>query len=122
MTDTRTFPTLHVASAITGIGMCLGLKYSNIHEIASHLFGAPVWTHELGHSRTIEAYAAEGYRQFPDMPTKEEAKADWRKAAQKAIAAYGETVTVARGTSIRREDPISTLASMMQPEKEDRQP
>lgn len=113
----RTFPTLHVASAITGIGLTTGMSYSNIQEIASHLFGAPIWTHELVHEPTKDAYVEEGYRQFPDMPTREEAMADYEAAAAKAVAAYGATVEVAEGSHGRRESPVDTLSQMVPTER-----
>lgn len=114
---TRTFPTLHVASTITGIGLTEGMNYSDMQEIAAHLFGAPIWTHELVHEPTKDAYVEEGYRQFPDMPSQAEAEADFKAAAAKAIAAYGDTVDVAEGTHGRRESPVDTLSRMVPPEK-----
>lgn len=116
MTD-KTFPTLHVASCITGIGLCEGMNYSRMQEIASHLFGTPIWTHELAHRPTVDACREEGYRQFPAMPTQAEAEANWQAAADKAVAAYGETVTVAEGTHGRREHPVDTLAAMVPAER-----
>jgi hypothetical protein len=113
----KTFPTLHVASTITGIGLTTGMTYSHMQEIASHLFGAPLWTHELVHEPTKDAYVEEGYRQFPDMPTSAEAAANYKTAAAKAIAAYGDTVSVAQGTHGRREHPVDTLSRMVPPEK-----
>lgn len=109
----KTFPTLHVASAVTGIAMCEGMNYSSMQEIASHLFGASIWTHELAHEPTKDAYAAEGYRQFPNLPTEAEARADWHAAARKALDAYGETLTVEAGNHGRREAPTETLTAML---------
>jgi hypothetical protein len=113
----KTFPTLHVASCLTGIGMSDKMSYSDIQAIASHLFGASIWTHELVHAPTQDAYKSEGYRQFPDMPTPAEASADFEAAARKATAAYGETVTVEEGTHGRREHPVDTLAAMVSADK-----
>lgn len=113
----KTFPTLHVATCITGIGLCEGITYSNMQEIASHLFGASIWTHELAHGPTNDAFTQEGYRQFPDMPTPAEANADYAAAAAKAVAAYGETILVEEGTHGRRENPLNTLSAMVDPDK-----
>lgn len=114
---TKTFPTLRVASTITGIALTHDMTYSDMQEIASHLFGAPIWTHELIHEPTKDAYVEEGYRQFPDMPSQAEAEADFKAAAAKAVAAYGDTVEVAEGTHGRRESPVDTLSRMVPPEK-----
>lgn len=113
----KQFPTLHVASCITGIGLCEGLNYSRMKEIASHLFGDQLWTHELPHGPTNDAYTEEGYRQFPDMPTRAEAEADFEAAARKAVATYGETVTVEEGKHGRREHPFDTLKAMVPEDK-----
>lgn len=110
--STKTFPTLHVASCLTGVGLCEGLSYSRVQEIASHLFGGPVWTHELVHQPTQDAYTEEGYRQFPDMPTRVEAHDDWQGAALKAISAYGDSVSVQEGMHGRRENPLDTLRAI----------
>lgn len=109
----KTFPTLHVASCVTGTALCEGFNYSRMQEIASHLFGGPVWTHELVHAPTRDAYVEEGYRQFPDLPTRAEAEADYEAAARKAVAAYGETLTVEEGKHGRRESPVDTLGNMV---------
>jgi hypothetical protein len=93
------------------------MSFSNIQEIASHLFGDAVWTHELGTGPTMDAVREEGYRQFPDLPTPVEAANDYAAAARKAVAAYGETLTVAEGTHGRRESPVTTLRNMIGPDK-----
>lgn len=113
----KSFPTLYVASTITGIGLCNGMKFSDMQEIASHLFGASIWTHELIHEPTKDAYVSEGYRQFPDMPTPQEAQTDYQAAARKAISAYGDSVEVQEGSRGRRESPVDTLGHMVPPEK-----
>lgn len=117
----KTFPTLHVATLITGIGLC-EIKsedgvFGHLSEIASHLIGAPVWTHELGRGSTHDAFVAEGYRLFPDMPTREEASEDWQAAAATATAAYGENVTIEEGTAGRTQGPLDTLAEMVPADK-----
>ncbi|WP_084398322.1 DUF7736 domain-containing protein [Henriciella aquimarina] len=112
MAETKEFPTLQIASAITGIGLCEGMKYSDMQVAFDHILGRPVWTHELGHGATTEKVRELGFAQFPDMPAREEAQADWKAAAAKALAAYGETVTVRRGQDVREADPISTAIEM----------
>jgi len=114
---TKTFPTLRVASTITGIALTHDMTYSDMQEIASHLFGASIWTHELVHEPTKDAYVEEGYRQFPNMPSQAEAEADFKAAAAKATAAYGDAVVVVEGTHGRRENPVDTLSRMVPPEK-----
>lgn len=109
----KSYPTLHVASCLTGVVLCHGLNISVMQEIASHLYGQEIWTHELVYHSIQHAYVDEGYRQFPGMPTRGEAEADHEVAAAKALAAYGDSVTVEPGTSVRTEGPIGTLSSFV---------
>jgi hypothetical protein len=112
MAETKQFPTLIVASTITGIGLT-NMKFSDMHECAEWLCGHPVWTHELVHGPTKDEYITEGYEQFPAMPTPADAEDDYVAAAAKAISAYGETVEVRQGNSKRHEGPMQTLRSMV---------
>jgi hypothetical protein len=108
---TKQFATLRVASAMTGIGLC-AMKYSDIQEILEHALGAPVWTHEII-GRTGKDAVAALRAMFPDMPTQEDAEADWRAAATKALAAYGQTVSIQRGTTYARHaGPVETLVEV----------
>lgn len=111
--DSKEFPTLVVATAVTGIG--LGnedIKYSHVHELVEWVCGSPIWTHEIAHRETAAWYRAELLKQFPDMPSKEEAESDHVTAANKAVGVYGPTVTVTRGLFERTADPLSTLREM----------
>ena len=108
MGNTKEFSTLTVAGALTGVCLEDG-GFDKIHECSEHLLGRPVWTHEFAHKPTQEAIIAEGKRQFPDMPSQEEAENDWQAAAQKAIAHYGKTVLVTQGSAPRTTGPVGTL-------------
>lgn len=112
MSETKEFPTLVVASTVTGIGLCEGLNYSKMQECAEWLCGHPVWTHELAYQPIIDRYKSEGYRQFPQFPSVEEAETDYAAAAQKAIAAYGEVVSVEKGEGKRDGSPMQTILAM----------
>lgn len=113
----KSFNTLHVASAMTGIGLCEGLNYSKVQEIMSHALGRPIWTHEIAHRPTIAEFQAIMESLFPDMPTEIEARSDFQAAAKKAVAAYGETVRIPFGETERPETPVETLQNMIGPDK-----
>lgn len=113
MTEKKEFRTLVVASTATGIGLADKLSFSDIHECAEWLCGHPVFTHELVHKPTVERYRAEVIRQFPNMPTTEEAHADFEAAAVKATKAYGDKISVQRGSSERNASPIFTFSEMV---------
>ena len=106
--EAKEFPTLIVASSVTGITMT-GMTYSDVQRVISWLCGFDIWTHELVHGPTRDMALEECARQFPLMPTQAEAETDWRAAADKAIDAYGATVLVKRGTGTRRAGPVQTL-------------
>lgn len=114
-TDKRIFPSLHVASAATGICLSEGVKISTLHEIYEYVLGHPVWTHELpGYGPEVHRLLRE---QFPAIPTEEAAAADWKSAGEAMTAAYGATVSVRPGYGERTRNPIDTLAEMVGPEK-----
>lgn len=113
----KTFRTLAVASAATGVGLCDGISYSDMMEIWSHAIGFPVWTHEMADRALSSRMHAILLGQFPLLPTADEAHADWQAAAMKASAAYGETVALPEGNETRTEGPVATLARLIDPDK-----
>lgn len=112
MTERRSFPTLNVASCACGIMLTDGLTYADMAEIAEFAMGHPIWTHELGDSKTMGRVRDSILGEFPQLPTKEEAEASWRVAADRATKAYGETIELERGTQTRAEHPIDSLHRM----------
>ena len=114
---TKIFNSLDVATVLTGIAMRKGFTVSLAQEIASHLLGYDIYTHELVHEPTQDAYTEEGYRQFPDMPRRDAVHADLNAATSQVLAAYGPKVTVARGNHVRREHPLDTLRVIVGPDK-----
>lgn len=110
--DIKTFPTLQVATLLTGVGLCSQYRFSDMLEPAEQVLGHPVWLHELGHAEVMARIREIGLKHFPDMPTREEAKKAWRAAGAKAIKAYGPTVDVPLGTDQRTRHPIETAREM----------
>lgn len=109
----KEFPTLIVASTITGIALCqIKGGLGPMLECAAHLLGGPVWNHEFCHEPTMMEISEAAYSQFPDLPTRAEAEADYQAAAAKALAAYGPVVSVKEGTFRRRESPLATLRTV----------
>lgn len=113
MSASKTFSTLAVASAATGIGLADGMNYSTMAEISSHVLGFDIWTHELADRAMNNRVRDRLLTLFPGLPTGDEARADWRAAAAKAVAAYGDTLTIPAGADERSESPIESLARMV---------
>lgn len=111
MHETKTFPTVNVASCATGIILRTGLSYADMAEVAEHALGHSIWT-ELGDNKTMNKVRAAIHDQFPEIPTREEAQADWQAASDRAIKAYGETVELKRGAGQRTETPMDSLVRM----------
>lgn len=112
-TETQTFPTLHVASAATGIMLADGMTISIMHQISEFAVGHKIWTHELADGAMTRRIHAAINSQLPGLPTRAEASADWKSAAAKATAVYGETVELVRGKLERAEGPMTSLARIM---------
>ena len=112
MVDTeKTFATLAVATAATGIGLG-GCSYADVAQINGFVLGHPVWTHELA-DRAMNAKAEAAIRaQLPNLPSRELAREDWQKAAAAATEAYGATVTLRKGNGERTEGPVESLARL----------
>lgn len=111
MSEVREFPTLVVASTVVQRALC-EMAWSDFRDCAQWLFGGLIWTHEFAHEPTVDAIREEGYRQFPYLPTQAEADRDVDNAARLALAGYGPTVRVERGTHGRRESPTDTARAM----------
>lgn len=112
MSEKRTFRTLLVASAATGVGLGTGITYSDIQEVSDFALGYSIWTHELGDKMTTGRIESAIRAQLPNLPTSEAAHEDYQQAAADALAAYGETVELTEGSMTRGESPIDSLARM----------
>lgn len=110
---TRKYRALAVASAATGIFLCDGISYADMQEICSWVMGYSIWTHELASKPMVHAIYDEIHRQFPLMPTREEAREDWQKAAKTVMKAYPAKIAVAQGHAVRSASPVETLTGIM---------
>jgi hypothetical protein len=109
--EMKTFRSLAVASAATGIGLCDKLNFGLMGEIASHVLGYPIWTHEIPAAGPKVWLLLKD--QFPLLPTRAEAEADWKCAATAMTAAYGAEIAVRRGNGSRKESPLDTLQKIV---------
>jgi hypothetical protein len=113
MTCTKTFPTLVVVSAATGIVMAEGMKISEIHECSEFLLGHPVWTHEFADPATRAALGVAALSQFPGLPAKQECKADYKAAAARALDEFGPSLMLIKGRHQREAHPFQTLSDII---------
>lgn len=103
--------TVSTAALLTlSTGIVMVERFEGVGEAAEAIMGHSVWTHEffvLG-DRMRELIVA----QLPDFPV-EASSADFMAVREAAIARYGETIEIERGTEQREADPITTLESAM---------
>lgn len=109
MAEFKSFSTLVVASLCAGVALT-SLRVRDMVEVASWALGYPVFWHELADPATEARLSVAIAAQFPKLPTPKDAVADYDAAAKQAIAAYGETMSIAQGTDSRVEHPVDSLA------------
>lgn len=107
---TETFDTLLVASTACGIALTDKISWSLMSKLGSHVLGFPVWTHELGTNGYGLVIEARLRRLFPTLPSEDLARADWKAAADAALALFGPTLDVPRGNETRTEGAVESLA------------
>ena len=117
---TKTFPIADVLGITTGMSLA---SFDGLHELAEHLLGHAVWTHEFSEKalwdRMREAMFAQ-HPQLRDAPVcviSDGARVDealWRPelAAYLAdmAARYGATLDVVEGKQARTESPFESAA------------
>lgn len=108
MTDQeiKSFPAHAVGTMATGV--CLG-DFGEATAVAEWVMGYPIWTHEypsLGNAIRDAIIA-----QYPDMPTRIEAKQGWEATRDSIVAKYGAEIALKRGTGERSRHPIETAAA-----------
>lgn len=108
MADMKEWPTLLVASAACGVALQEGMNLSNIQAFAGWILNKPVWTHELIHEPTMSAMREVVYEKFPDLPKRNDARADWEKARDAVIDRYGATLLLNQTDFKRQETPEET--------------
>ena len=87
-----------LASVVTGV--VLGnVPLADLVKIYSQLYGAVLTIEEIALTSIRTIIVEEAYRQFPHLPTKLEAEDNWEAAREKAIKAYGDTVTISLGSN-----------------------
>lgn len=111
----RSFPALHVASAVSGVSLCDGLTVARMGEVMSWVLGYPVWTHEIVYAPIKEQFIADARRALPEIPSREAALQDWQKAARHVTLVYGETVLLRQGQRARPASPLATADAVMEP-------
>lgn len=99
-----TVTTAALATLTTGIAMVKGM--AGVHEAAEVVMGCDVWTHELGTAIDVAKISIPA--QLPGFPV-EATSENYQQVLADAIARFGETVEIERGTAVRTAGPVETL-------------
>lgn len=104
------FPLAAVLGITTGVAWG---PFSDVHALAEHVMGHPIWTHEFASKplweemrrRVLVAYPWLAAIDSADFPTSEADCAD-RLAAQ--VARFGGALLIPAGSDVRTKSPIET--------------
>lgn len=113
---TKTFSTAAVVSLTSGLLLC---KFSDMHELAEHVMGHPIWTHEFASKPLWELMRSKLLEQHPGLPVDAEGydKGNWQDFLAAACVKFGETLEIAKGEEVRAADPVTTARAMLGPDK-----
>lgn len=112
----KDYPIEIVLSLTTGYLLKEG-GFSDMHELAEHVLGHPVWTHEFADKGLFERMREALFAQYPDLRDVEEfdsvaAKIDVAAYLSgyvtRAVVQYGATLEVERGVCERTESPLAS--------------
>ena len=109
--ETKTFSVPALASLTTGRLLC---GFSEMHELAEHLLGHPVWTHEFASKPLWDRMKAKLLEQHPDIPTEtpDDVETNWQAYRDRLIDELGESREIVKGSDERGKGPIETLREL----------
>lgn len=97
--------TIKINTLLVGTVMCerafCDATLDQLQKVVGWMFGDELWSWEMAHPPIRLAACAEGYRQFPAMPSVAQAAQDLKAAIAAATDAYGPVLDVARGPNRR---------------------
>ena len=118
-TETKTFPTADVLSAVTGV---LVSKIDGVYEVLSWMSGEPIWTHQLPRvSREAQTAVIAMHPTIQKaVDEAEQVNGDtWQNWLSVWLDRYGPEIAVPRLSEDQHEriDPLSELAEKMPPDR-----
>lgn len=120
--EEKDFALATVLSVTTGRLLC---DFGAMRECVEWIAGHPVWTHEMGHRASTEAWRNEVYAQHPTLAAIDSSDLDHlldsldpESACRAFVDAQARrletsTVRLRRGVEDRTQSPIEVLAEMM---------
>lgn len=116
----KSYPIETVLSLTTGF--LLKIPFGDMHELAEHVLGYPVWTHEFADAGTWTRIKEALFAQHPSLQDAEvfdraSAKLDLvtylPRYVARAVAKYGPTLEIESGMSERTESPFASAQRLM---------
>jgi hypothetical protein len=116
MADAKTFPIETVLGLTTGI-LLKAKGFGELHELAEHVAGHAIFTHEFADEQLWRRLVARVFAQHPQLRGAESfvlaagAEADDCLAdyVRRVVVAFGVTLEIAPGSGARAESPLQSL-------------
>lgn len=108
----KSFPMWAILSLTTGC--LLGGSFGDVHELAEHLAGHPIWTHEFADKAMWTKLCDLLFAQHPDLretltPSVKITRDNWEQQRDLLVAKYGTERMITKGSSERTESPIESM-------------
>lgn len=92
-------------------------NFGDMHELAEHLLGHPVWTHEFADRVLVDRLEAAMNAAVPGLPNHDAAKHVDKTNYLQFVAEWegklGKSVMIPKGSTMRTENPVESLERMM---------
>lgn len=117
----KAYPIEIVLSLTTGF-LLKHQGFAEMHELAEHVLGHSVWTHEFADEQLVQRMAVAVFRQHPalrdaeafDVSIKKEKLDEYLAAyVARAVTRYGAFLDIERGTDQRTESPLVSGQRLM---------
>lgn len=118
---TKSYPIEIILSLTTG-RLLKEHGFGDMHELAEHVLGHPVWTHEFAERSLWSRMSEMVLAQHPALRDAETFDADAAKASldaylagyvERARARFGVSLDIVAGTGERTEDPLTSAERLM---------
>lgn len=113
----KSFSVPAIVSLMSGRLLC---NFSDMHEVAEHVMGHPIWTHEFASEALWALMKAKVSEQHPDLPSEAPEWVDketWQRWRDQLVEQYGATRELAKGDEERAADPMTTARNILGPDK-----
>lgn len=111
----KEWPLAVVLSLTTGKFLCD--SFGDLHALAEHVDGGPIWTHEFAHKPTWDRLAAAVFQQHPQLRSFDASdvhdKASAEMAVMRGVQSFGTSLVIGSpNLPLRDKHPLEVLAEV----------